>query len=155
MERDKGTETETKTGTETGTAERAAEAAPEAEDWRGRYEREREAFARYREEAERLRLREAYRALLAEAGVPAGRREAALRLCALGEARLLPDGRFQDGEAVAEAIRAAFAPDAPKPVPVAHPPKGAPAVTRADILAIADAGERQAAIARHHALFGF
>ena len=78
MERDKGTET--KTGTEAGKIERAAEAAPEAEDWRGRYERERAAFARYREEAERLRLREAYRALLAEAGVPAGRREAAREL---------------------------------------------------------------------------
>ena len=129
-------------------------AAAAETDWQRRYEEEREAFGRYRAEAEAReaegRRKERFRRICSAAGIPDERQAAILRLSDLAAG----DGA-EDAD-LAAALREAFGGEArTKGAPVPLPPRGGRAVTREEILSIRDAGERQAAIARNHELFGF
>ena len=133
----------------------------EAKASRARYEQERGAFEAYRRaneerwaEAEKRRL---YRALLAREGVAEKRRDAVLRATDFSGVRVR-DGKLEDEEALASAIREEWqdfiGQTVTRGAKVETPPQGGAAVTRAGILSLQDAGERQAAIARHRELFG-
>lgn len=132
----------------------ARERAPEA-DWRQRYEEERLAFARYREEAEAResegRRRERIQRIFSGAGLSPRRQAAILRL-----AQLPAEENPREEEELILALKDGAAEEAEtRHAEVPRPPRGERTVTRGEILAIPDAAKRQAAIAKHHELFGF
>ena len=103
----------------------------------------------------------AYRALLKEAGVSEKRIDAVLKVTNLESVKLDKDGNVEGKEDALKSIKTEWADFIPtkreKGADSANPPanNGGSSMTKADILKIKDAGERQKAIAENHDLFGF
>lgn len=134
--------------------------AGDMEEWRAKYEEAARALEECRERERLAAVRAAYRALLEAERVDPRRIEAILRVTPLAELELGEDGRLADEARLAEAIRREWADfivtEARRPAAVSTPPvSGACRMTRAEIMGIRDAGERQRAIAENHELFGF
>ena len=138
----------------------AAEAA-EMRDGQAEIRRLREVAEAGRREAaaDRRRLKERlYRELLRETGVAEKRMDAILRVTDL-DAFGLEDGTLTERAGLAEAIRREWADfiavKETRGAKVETPPQAqGPVLTRAQIAAIRDGGERRKAIAENAALFG-
>lgn len=136
---------------------------PEDVDWEAKYREAVEALEAYRaavQERERVeRVRAAFRKLLEGQRIDPRRFDAIMRATAVEDLKLDGDGRLEDAEALAAQIRREWADfvltEARRGTSVPTPPAGGQRLTREEILAIADAGERQRAIAENHMLFGF
>ena len=134
------------------------------EDFKGKYEDEHKAFETYKAEVARKETRakvEAeYRKLLTEEKINAKRLDAVIRLTDLDGMSLDKDGHLKDTDKLRESIRKDWSEyvteTTERGAKVDTPPTtGKPSMTKADILAIKDTGERQKAIAENHDLFGF
>lgn len=102
----------------------------------------------------------AYRALLKEAGVSEKRIDAVLKVTNLDNVKLDKDGNIEGKDEALKSIKTEWADfittKREKGADSANPPaNNGNAMTKADILKIKDAGERQKAIAENHELFGF
>ena len=126
-----------------------------------RYEREREAFAQYRADAEAredARRRAAlYRAALRSAGVKENLHEQIVEMTNLSQLGV-KDGKLADEAAVIEGIRSKYEDFIPATTTtgtlVESPPvSGGAGMTREQIMAIRDAAQRQRAIGANIALF--
>ena len=144
---------------------RGLEAAADApDDWQARHQALKKQFDDYRAEVagkeQTARLRAAYRGLLKAANVDEKRHDAILRVTDFSGMSLAEDGTLRDAEALKASIKSdwgAFVVTRDRRgASVSTPPRSQPTRrTRAEILAIKDAGERQRAMAENHELFGF
>ncbi|MBR1558778.1 MAG: hypothetical protein IJ646_00915 [Clostridia bacterium] len=133
-------------------------------DWQAKYEALKREFDAYKAEVEgrelARKLRAAYVKLLEGERVDPRRYAAILRATPLDDLRLTEDGQLEDAAALAEAIRRDWGDfivtQETRGAAVERPPVGGrPVRTKAEILAMRDAVERQRAIAENHELFGF
>lgn len=134
------------------------------EDYKAKFEKEHADFEAYKGDVARketrAKIEAEYRKLLAEEKIPQKRLDAVIRLTELDGMKLDKDGHLQDTDKLREEIRK----DWGEYVQETHergaevqtpPTTGKPTRSKAEILAIKDAGERQKAIAENHELFGF
>ena len=104
--------------------------------------------------------KDAYMNLLTEVGVSEKRRASVMRVADLAGVELDEDGKIKNADTLKNSIKEEWADfietksseGAKTPTP---PGNGGGQMTKDEILAIKDAGERQAAIAENHTLFGF
>jgi hypothetical protein len=106
------------------------------------------------------KVSKAYRTLLKEAGVSEKRIDAVLKVTNLDNVKLDKDGNIEGKDEALKNIKTEWADfishNREKGADTANPPaNNGSAMTKADILKIKDAGERQKAIAENHELFGF
>ena len=141
-----------------------AEEAEDPENWKAKHDELKLAFDNYRSEVEgretTAKLRAAYRALLRLENVDERYHDAILRATDLSGLELQEDGTLKDAEALRTAICADWAAfvvtRGRRGANVSMPPRRGPArMTRDEIMAIRDAGQRQKAMAENHELFGF
>lgn len=134
------------------------------EDYRAKYEEEHKSFEAYKGEVakkeEHAKIEAEYRKLLAEEKIPAKRLDAVIRLTDFDGVKLDKEGHLQDTDKLREGIRKDWGEyiteTHERGAEVQTPPTtGKPSRSKAEILAIKDAGERQKAIAENHELFGF
>lgn len=136
-----------------------------AKKWEDKYSKEREAFERYKSDTEaRDKLnstKDAYRDLLKESGIDPKRINTIIKATNFDGITLDKDGKLEKTDDLKKAIENDWADfrisEQTTGAPVANPPAGiSPAkMTKAEIMAIKDAKERQTAIAENHELFGF
>lgn len=137
--------------------------AGKKDSWKVKYEAVKEEFDGYKEAQAQKETREAkekaYRTLLKEAGVSEKRIESVLKVSDLGGVEL-EDGRIRDAHKLKDSIREEWADfivtTATKGADTANPPANGAAgpMTKDQIMAIKDRGERRAAIAANMGLFG-
>lgn len=136
----------------------------EVDDYKAQYEAEHEAFEAYKAEVEASRhseqVRGLYRDLLKEAGVDEKRIDTVLRVTDLSKLDMNKDGTLKDAEGLKKGIAEDWsdfiATTEVKGANVETPPTSTGGkMSKEEILAIKDAGERQAAIAENHEAFGF
>lgn len=136
----------------------------EGDNYKELYESEHQAFEDYKAEVEESQrkdqLKGLYRDLLKDAGIDEKRIETVLRVTDLGRLEINKDGSLRDAEKLKEGIKQEWADfvstTETKGAQVETPPATAQGkMTKDEILAIKDAGERQAAMAENHELFGF
>lgn len=105
--------------------------------------------------------RTAYSDLLKESGVDAKRINTILKVADFDGMELNKDGKLKDAEKLKDSIKSEWADfivsEGKTGAEVKNPPagKGGGNMTKDDIMKIKDPGERQAAIADNHELFGF
>lgn len=102
----------------------------------------------------------AFRAILKAAGVSDKRIDAVLKVSDVDGIEFDSDGKVKGEDKLLEQVKKEWADFIPNTSQVGVPDKNPPAaggkgVTKEDIMKIADAGERQKAIAENHELFGF
>ena len=104
---------------------------------------------------------EAFKSLLKDAGVDPKRIGSVLRVSDLSKVELNKDGSVKDSAKLTESIKNDWSDfivsNGAQGAGVPNPPigKGGGGMTKDDIMKIKDTGERQAAIAENHELFGF
>lgn len=151
-------------------AEKLADARKEldalkgGEDYKARYEEEHKSFEAYKADVakkeNRAKVEAEYRKLLADEKISAKRIDAVIRLTDLDGMKLDKDGHLTDTDKLREGIRKDWSEyiteTTERGAQVATPPTtGKPQMSKTEILAIKDTGERQKAIAENHELFGF
>lgn len=144
------------------TAEDQLTAAQKFED---KYNKEHEAFEKYKSDAEAKAARDAvkaaYKALLTECSIDPKRHDAILRATAFDDKKLGQDGKLENADALKADIEKDWADfkmsSKTKGQDVGNPPAdhGKAKLTVDEIMAIKDTAERQRAIAQNHELFGF
>lgn len=136
----------------------------EVDDYREKYEAERKAFEDYKAEVEATKrsdqVKNLYRDLLKDSGVDEKRIDTVLRVTDLSKLEINKDGTLRDAERLKEGITEDWADfiatTETKGASVETPPSNTGGkMSKDEILAIKDAGERQAAMAENHELFGF
>lgn len=136
----------------------------EGDDYKAKYDAEHEAFESYKAEVEATRKNEQvkslYRDLLKETGIDEKRIDTVLKVTDLTKLEINKDGSLRDVEKLKDGIKEDWsdfiATTETKGAHVETPPANTSGkMTKDEILAIKDAGERQAAMAENHELFGF
>ena len=136
----------------------------EVDDYKEKYEAERKAFEDYKAEVEATKrsdqVKNLYRDLLKDSGVDEKRIDTVLRVTDLSKLEINKDGTLRDAERLKEGIAEDWADfiatTETKGASVETPPSNTGGkMSKDEILAIKDAGERQAAMAENHELFGF
>lgn len=136
----------------------------EGDDYKAKYEAERDAFEAYKADVEATRkndqVKNLYRELLKESGIDEKRIETVLKVTDLAKLEINKDGSLRDAEKLKEGIKEDWsdfiATTENRGANVETPPASTGGkMTKDEILAIKDAGERQAAMADNHELFGF
>ena len=136
----------------------------EVDDYKEKFEAERKAFEDYKAEVETTKrndqVKNLYRDLLKDSGVDEKRIETVLRVTDLSKLEINKDGTLRDAERLKESITEDWADfiatTETKGANVETPPANTGGkMSKDEILAIKDAGERQAAMAENHELFGF
>lgn len=138
--------------------------AVEVDDYREKYEAEHQAFQDFKAEIENGRrldqVKTLYSELLRDAGIDEKRINSIMRVTDVSGMEIDADGTLKDSAQLKEQIISEWpefiATTEQKGADVANPPKNTNGkMTKDEILAIKDAGERQAAMAENHELFGF
>lgn len=136
-----------------------------AEEWKSKYEKERDAFKAYKNEqtakADKAAKSEKYKALLKEVGVSKKRLDAILKVTDLDSIKL-KDGELEDVDTLKETIKQDWADfitkketkGADTPNPTGDNAAGGNK-TKEEIVKMTDPIARQKAIAENHELFGF
>lgn len=136
----------------------------DVDDYKEKYEAERKAFEDYKAEVEATKrsdqVKNLYRDLLKDSGVDEKRIDTVLRVTDLSKLEINKDGTLRDAERLKEGITEDWADfiatTETKGASVETPPSNTGGkMSKDEILAIKDAGERQAAMAENHELFGF
>lgn len=133
------------------------------EDFRAKFEQEHKDFEDYKakiaRQDEETKVKAAFRDLLSECKISEKRMDAICKVTDFGSMRLDKDGNLIDADKLRETIKkdwGEFITEThERGVNVETPPATKGTMTKAEILAIKDTGERQAAIAENHQLFGF
>lgn len=134
--------------------------------YKEKYEKEHsdfEAFKSAQAEKETAgKKKEAYKALLKENKVSDDWIDTILEATNLKDAELDKDGKFENADKLSDTIKSKWAKcivsEGAKGANTPNPPTGkgsGGSMTKEDIMKIKDSGERQAAIAENHELFGF
>lgn len=143
-------------------ANKALEAGKK-DTYKVKYEALKEDFDNYKADTEKKAAHgakeSAYRELLKKAGVSEKRIDAILRVSDVDEVELDENGTIKDATERTKSIKSEWADFIVKAktegAKVENPAENGGAKTKDDIMKIKDAGERQAAIAENHELFGF
>lgn len=135
-----------------------------SKDWKSEFEKEHADFEAYKSEQgkrESSRAKaSAYRELLKSTGMADSRIDAVMKVSDIDGIDLDKDGKAKNADKLLEGIKAEWSDFIPavkvEGMTVATPPHsiGAPKMTKDEIYAIKDAGERQRAIAANLDLFG-
>lgn len=154
-----------------GEAEKAADLQQQLDDikngenWQKKFEDEHKAFEEFKQktaaDAESVKVRAAYKELLADEKISEKRLDAILKVTDLSKVKLDKDGETLENEAeLRKAINnewGEFKTTVTEKGAVVEKPiqTGKPTKTKEEIFAIKDTEERQKAIAENHELFGF
>ena len=134
------------------------------EDWKQKYEDERKAFEDFKkktaDDAEAAKVRAAYRKLLIDEKIGEKWIERIMKTQDFSGMKLDKDGNLNDSESIRKAVADEFGEYkttvTTQGAKVENPPQiGKATMSKAEILAIKDTGERHKAIAENHELFGF
>ena len=134
----------------------------DGEDWKGKYEAEKAAHDKTRDEytakETAAKVKEAYRSLLKEAGVAEKYLNTAIKATDLSGMKLDKDGKLEDADKLTESAKTEWADfiqtTTTTGARVDTPPKNnGGKMTKAQISEIKDPGERRAAIAANPELF--
>lgn len=137
--------------------------ANEGDDFKEKYEAEREAFEAYKSEVKaketQAQTEAMYKELLQEAGIDSKRIASVLKVSDLSDVKI-KDGEIVDKETIIEKIKNDWSDfivsTDTKGAGVDTPPTtGGAKMSKEEILKIKDAGERQKAMAENHEAFGF
>lgn len=135
-----------------------------SDDYKEQFEAEHQAFEEYKAaiEAEKHEntVKGLYRDLLRDSGIDEKRIDTVLRVTDLSSLQLNKDGTLKESDKLKDGIKNDWsdfiAVTETRGANVETPPAtSAGKMTKDEILAIQDAGERQAAMAENHELFGF
>lgn len=135
-----------------------------ADTYKDKYDKLKQEYTDYKaqqvKEKTTAQKRDAYRALLEQAGVSEKRIAAVLKVSDIEGVELDADGKVKDAKAVMESIKTEWADfiqsDGKAGARTATPPQGSgKTMTKEDIMAIKNSSERQRAIAENHEMFGF
>lgn len=147
-----------------GEKQNAEDKVTTAEKWKTKYDALKNDFETYKNEIsakETKATREnAYRELLKEAGISEKRLASVLKVSDIDKLEMV-DGKFKDSDKLIEGIKEEWADfittEETHGAKTSTPPanNGGGKMTKADIMKIKDASERQQAIADNHELFGF
>lgn len=143
----------------------AEDNATKAGKWEDKYNKEHEAFEKYKTDTEAKAtlnaVKEAYKKLLTEANIDPKRHDAILRATTFDDKKLGADGALENADKLKEAIEKDWADfkvtTTTKGATVENPPANNVKAKRSkdEIMAIPDKSERHRAIAENHELFGF
>ena len=134
------------------------------EDWKKKFEDERKAFEDFKkktaDDAEAAKVRAAYRKLLIDEKIGEKWIERIMKTQDFSGMKLDKDGNLNDSESIRKAVADEFGEYkttvTTQGAKVENPPQiGKATMSKAEILAIKDTGERHKAIAENHELFGF
>lgn len=141
----------------------AKAAAAETDDFKAKYEQEHADFEAFKQavadEKALAEKRDLYRTMLSQLGIDEGRIDAILKITDFAD-MMVENGALKDQEALAEKAKtdyeAFIVQTVAQGAEVATPPANdGSKLTREEIFAIKDTGDRQKAIAENHELFGF
>lgn len=145
--------------------ESVAKSGADNESFKAKYEALKEEFDSYKEgeakKAEKTAKTEAYKALLVKAGVSDKRISTVLKVSDVDKIELDKDGNIKGSDDLEKSIKEEWADfivtKTERGADTKNPPSntGGKTMTKEEIMEIKDAGERQAAIAENHELFGF
>lgn len=143
--------------------EKDLKTAKENDGFKAKYEKEHADFEKYKNDAaakeNAAAKSKAYRNVLLNAGIAEKYLDKVMRVTDLSDVKLDEDGKIEGADEIAKNAKAEWAEFITKTSShgssTATPPTSGGAVTKESIMNIKDAGERQAAIAEHHDLFGF
>lgn len=134
------------------------------EDWKKKYEDEKQAFEDFKEktaqDAETAKVTAAYRKLLADEGISEKRLDKILKVTDFSKIKLDKEGNLEDLNDLKKAINDEWSEFkttvTERGATVEKPPQvGKPKMSKDEIYAIKDIDQRQKAIAENHELFGF
>lgn len=147
-----------------GEKQNAEDKATSAEKWKTKYDALKEEFDTFKNDVSaketKANRQNAYKELLKKAGVSEKRINSVLRVADIDNLEM-ENGKFKDAEKLVDGIKEEWADfiesTHTEGADVSNPPKktGGQTMTKDEIMQIKDAGERQAAIAENHQLFGF
>lgn len=136
-----------------------------AEKWKTKYDALKQDFDDYKNDISAKETKasreKAYTELLKSAGVSEKRIATILKVTDVDSLEMGDDGKFKDADKLTEEIKNEWADfitkTETKGADTSTPPKnnGGSAMTKDEIMAIKDAGERQKAMIENHELFGF
>lgn len=136
-----------------------------ANKWKDKYDKEHEAFEKYKSDTDAKETlaakKAAYKKLLDEQGIDSKRHEAIIRATVFDNLTLDKDGTLTNADELKKSIDKDWADfkvtTHTEGAKVENPPanNGPAKRTKAEIMAIKDTKERQQAIAENHEMFGF
>lgn len=144
--------------------QKQVEDSKKVDSYREKYDKLQKEYTDYKAEQAKAKTaaqkRDAYKALLEEAGVSEKRIAAVLKVSDIDSIELDADGKVKDSKTVVNSIKTEWADfiqsDGKAGARTATPPQGnGKTMTKEDIMAIKNSSERQRAIAENHELFGF
>lgn len=144
--------------------QKQVEDSKKVDSYKEKYEKLQKEYTDYKAEQAKAKTaaqkRDAYRALLEEAGVSEKRIAAVLKVSDIDALELDADGKVKDSKAVVNSIKTEWADfiqsGGKEGAKTSTPPQGGgKAMTKDDIMGIKNAADRQRAIAENHELFGF
>lgn len=147
-----------------GEKQNAEDKATSAEKWKTKYDALKDEFDTFKNDVSakeaKANRQNAYKELLKKAGVSEKRINSVLRVADIDNLEM-ENGKFKDAEKLVDGIKEEWADfiesTHTEGADVSNPPKktGGTSMTKDEIMNIKDAGDRQAAIAENHQLFGF
>lgn len=144
--------------------QKQVEDSKKVDSYKEKYDKLQKEYTDYKAEQAKAKTdaqkRDAYRALLEEAGVSEKRIAAVLKVSDIDALELDADGKVKDSKAVVNSIKTEWADfiqsGGKEGAKTPTPPQGSgKTMTKEDIMAIKNSSERQRAIAENHELFGF
>lgn len=144
--------------------QKQVEDSKKVDSYKEKYDKLQKEYTDYKAEQAKAKTaaqkRDAYRALLEEAGVSEKRIAAVLKVSDIDAIELDADGKVKDSKTVVNSIKTEWADfiqsGGKEGAKTPTPPQGSgKTMTKEDIMAIKNSSERQRAIAENHELFGF
>lgn len=144
--------------------QKQVEDSKKVDSYKEKYEKLQKEYTDYKAEQAKAKTaaqkRDAYRALLEEAGVSEKRIAAVLKVSDIDAIELDADGKVKDSKAVVNSIKTEWADfiqsGGKEGAKTPTPPQGSgKTMTKEDIMAIKNSSDRQRAIAENHEMFGF
>lgn len=142
----------------------AEDKATSAEKWKTKYDAMKDEFEAYKKDISAKESKatrsNAYKELLKQAGISEKRLDAVLKVSDIDSLEMGDDGKFKDSDKILEGIKSEWADfittTEKKGAETSTPPtnNGGGKMTKAEIMKIKDASERQKAIAENHEEFG-
>lgn len=142
----------------------AEDKATSAEKWKTKYDAMKDEFEAYKKDISAKESKatrsNAYKELLKQAGISEKRLDAVLKVSDIDSLEMGDDGKFKDSDKILEGIKSEWADfittTEKKGAETSTPPSnnGGGKMTKAEIMKIKDASERQKAIAENHEEFG-
>ena len=142
----------------------AEDKATSAEKWKTKYDALKDDFDAYKKDItakeSKATRSNAYKELLKQAGISEKRLDAVLKVSDIDSLEMGDDGKFKDSDKILEGIKSEWADfittTEKKGAETSTPPSnnGGGKMTKAEIMKIKDASERQKAIAENHEEFG-